>query len=465
MDIRYKAHNLHWDQPEKFRELDPHLSNLSQLPLIYRFPLLDSLPRETPGIYSITGGRQVGKTTLLKQYMSDLLHSGVSPRNIAYLPGEMIDDHHGLVHLFSEFIESVGPETKPLFFLLDEVTYINQWDRGIKYLADAGLLRNTILVLTGSDTVVIRDARARFPGRRGRADRVDFHLFPLSFAEYVSLGKEISHDEVRQISESSTSPQVLAELEQLFESYLAHGGYLTAINDLKRYGTINRATFVTYADWIRGDVLKRGKREHYLREILTAIAKRMGSQVTWNKLSGDLSINHPATVADYVELLSRMDAAIIQRALREDKLTGSPKKARKLHFTDPFIFHAVRSWLNNTENPYQQEVQPFLADAEKRGVLVESCAVSHFNRFYPTYYIKGAGEVDIAYVRDNRFWPVEVKWTRQLRAADFKQASKYPDSIICSRADQPPQVHGITCRPLVTTLLRLGPSPIYLPES
>jgi len=58
-----------------------------------------------------------------------------------------------------------------------------------------------------------------------------------------------------------------------------------------------------------------------------------------------------------------------------------------------------------------------------------------------------------------------VKWTKQLRASDFKQASKYPDSIICSRADQPSQVHGITCRPLVTTLLGLGPSPLYLPES
>ena len=132
MDIRYKAHNLHWNQPERFRELDPHLSTLTQLPLIYRFPLLESLPRETPGIYSVTGGRQVGKTTLLKQYMADLLHSGVSPGTIAYLPGEMIDDHHALVRLFSEFIESAGPETTPLFFLLDEVTYISQWDRGIK---------------------------------------------------------------------------------------------------------------------------------------------------------------------------------------------------------------------------------------------------------------------------------------------------------------------------------------------
>ena len=71
---------------------------------------------------------------------------------------------------------------------------------------------------------------------------------------------------------------------------------------------------VTYSDWIRGDMIKHGKQEHYLREIIGAIIKRYGSQVTWNALSRDLSIDHPKTVADYVELLA-MDAAFIQAAL------------------------------------------------------------------------------------------------------------------------------------------------------
>ncbi len=463
MDIRFRPHNPHWRQPMQFRDLDPHLSRLQESPLVYRFPLLKILPRKTPGIYSMSGGRQVGKTTLMKTWMADLLDAGVDAKAIVYLPGEMIDDHHTLVRLFSEYLDSLDSVAGPFFVLLDEVTYIKDWDRGIKYLADAGMLRNTILLLTGSDTVVIRDARMRFPGRRGKADRVDFHLFPLSFAEYVALKRAVSHEEIKDLADT-TDPGELASLEALFESYLAHGGYLTAINELETHKTIGRSTFATYADWVRGDMLKRGKREHFLREILGAVLKRAGSQITWNTLVSELSIDHPATVADYVELLARMDAAIIQLALREDMLSGAPKKARKVHFADPFVFHAVRSWLYDAENPYEEQVLPLLADPEARGALVESCAVSHFHRHFPTYYIKGAGEVDIAYVRDKRFWPVEIKWTRQLRPHEFKQASKYRNSVICTRAGLPRQVSGIACQPLVTTLLRLGPSPWRLRE-
>ena len=462
MDVRFRPHNLHWQRPAEFEVLDPHLSSLRELPLVYRFPLLGSLPRDICGVYSITGGRQVGKTTLLKQYMADLIASGVPPNSVFYLPGELLDDHHALVGVLSEYVDSPASGDSPRFILLDEVTYIKDWDRGVKYLADAGLLRRAILILTGSDTVVIRDARMRFPGRRGRADRVDFHLFPLTFAEYAVLKRGISLEDLKTLTECAPDSAVMAELEATFETYLLHGGYLTAINELESRGAIGRSTFATYSDWIRGDVLKRGKQEHYLRDILQAVVRRTGSQLTWNTLVGEISIDHPATVADYVGLLSRMDALIVQQALREDKLKGAPKKARKVHFADPFIFHATRAWLCGAERPYEQIVLPLLAAPEARGAIVESCAVAHFNRFYPTYYIKGAGEVDIAYVRKGRFWPVEVKWTTQIRAAHLKQASKYPNSIICARAGMPPQVHGIACQPLVKVLVQLGPSPPWL---
>ena len=255
--------------------------------------------------------------------------------------------------------------------------------------------------------------------------------------------------------EGEARSELMEMLFKEFEMYLIHGGFLTAINDMAGKKRILGATLSTYSDWIRGDVLKRGKQEHYLREILTAIVKHYGSRVTWNNLAGELSIDHPKTVVDYVALLQSMDAVYVQAALREDKLTGAPKKPRKLMFTDPFIFHAVRGWLKKSDDPYQSQIQTIVKSTEWASLLVESCAVTHFRRRFPTYYIKAKGEVDIAIVDGNKFRPIEVKWSGQLRPKDVMQIGKYPDGRILDKSKRSRKIDGIPAEPLPLALFRL----------
>ncbi len=458
MDIRFFPHNTHLDDPGLFVERDPHLRQLQQQLLVFRSHLLDKLPRHEPGIYTVAGARQIGKTTLMKQWMAELLQSGVAPKRIAYLTGELIDDHHSLVRLVTETLDEM-PTADVRYLLLDEVTYIRDWDKGIKYLADAGLLENVVMFLSGSDLVIIKDARMRFPGRRGTAGTVDFHFYPLTFLETVKLKQRFTADELGRVMNPEVKPTIAAIdiLYEEFELYLVHGGFLTAINDVARHKRIMPATLYTYSDWIRGDVLKRGKQEHYLREVLEAMVKRYGSQVTWNNLARELSIDHPKTVADYVALLSSMDAAFVQAALVEDRLAAAPKKARKLMFADPFIFHAVRAWLTPCKDPYADQVKFVVSDPKWAGKLAEACVVTHYRRYYPTYYIKAEGEVDVAYVYQNRFWPVEVKWTTQLRPKDLKQITKYPNGRILTKSRQHGKIHGIPAEPLPLALLRIAP--------
>ncbi len=144
---------------------------------------------------------------------------------------------------------------------MDEITYITGWDRGIKYLADVGLLENAVLMLTGSDMIIIRESRMQFPGRRGQSDTCDFHLYPLSFYEYVKLKSYFTVEELNFIKTSDVEPATvqITRLLEALENYLAHGGFLTAINDIARHQYILPATFTTYSDWIRGDILKRNK--------------------------------------------------------------------------------------------------------------------------------------------------------------------------------------------------------------
>ena len=267
-------------------------------------------------------------------------------------------------------------------------------------------------------------------------------------------------DEIERLISSDMEPDdlLINKLYDEFDSYLVHGGFLTAMNDMAMHQSILPATFSTYSDWIRGDMLKRHKQEHYLYEILGAIVKRYGSQVTWNALARDLSIDHPQTVSDYVALLESMDAVFIQPALLEDKLAAAPKKARKLIFSDPFIFHAVRAWLNPCQDPFEQQVVPALNNSDWAARLTEACVVIHYRRKFPTYYIKAKGEIDIAYIDKNRFWPVEIKWTKQLRPKELKQISKYPNSLILTRSKQIGEIRNIPTMPLPLALLRLSTS-------
>lgn len=444
MDTRFLIHNTHLEAPSHFADLDPQLRRLKSQPYRHESYLIDQLPTTQPGIYTIGGGRQIGKTTLIKQWMLKLLQSGMTPAAIAFFSGELIDDHHALIRLLQTQLSAM-PKNEMRFLLIDEITYIKDWDKAIKYAADSGLLDDVILLLTGSDLALMQEARMRFPGRRGKSAVVNFHLYPLSFRETVQLKHHAIVD-----------PPIELLFDE-FHNYLIHGGYLTAINDLASVGKISEATLMTYSDWIRGDMVKRGKQEHYLREILHAIVKRYGSQITWNALSHDLSIDHPKTIADYVALLESMDAVFVQAALIEDKLISAPKKARKIMFTDPFIFHAVQAWLTPTQDPYENQIQPVLQNSKLCSVLVECCTATHYRRFYPTYYIKAEGEVDIAFIRDKRFWPVEVKWTEQLREKDLKQILKYANAKILTKTKTEGVIQHVPTEPLPLALWRMTP--------
>ena len=438
-----------------FRErqiIDLTVSKTASLDEAHFAPIFLGAAAKVPKTVFIYGANASGKSTVLKQWMADLLDAGVGPQRMLYLTGELIDDHHALVSLLGR-ITPDRSSSQPAYLLVDEVTYIRDWDRGVKFLADAGLLEHVILVLTGSDSVIIREARARLPGRRGRDARVDFHLYPLSFCEYIGLGT------TGRPEDAGTDGATV--LIAAFERYLMHGGYLSAINDLEAHGRILPATFAVYADWIRGDMLKRGKQERFLAEIVGSVIRRYGSQVTWPGLAVDLSIDHPMTVADYLQLLAQMDVLIIQHALREDRLAPAPKKARKVVFSDPFIFHALRSWIEPVDDPFAAQVESVLADPEWAGKLAEACAAVHHHRMHPTYYIKGDGEVDIAIVEGSTFRPVEVKWTGQVRSTDLKQARKYRNSVICSRLAAN-RLHGLPNELLPLHLQRLGPSPHYV---
>jgi hypothetical protein len=311
------------------------------------------------------------------------------------------------------------------------------------------------VLLTGSDRILIEDSLKRLPGRRGRARQHDFHLRPLSFAEFCALRGRV---EARVLAELGAGPlaappppgpaKSIAALTEECRSYHLTGGFLPAINDLEREREVGPATFRTYADWIRGDVLRLDRNERYLREIVTAISTRQGSQMTWNALARTLSIAHPKTVADYVMILERMDAIVVVPALAEDRFGPAPKKARKVFFADPFIHRALLHWLGRPDDA--------MGSDERLQRDLEGTFAAHVARRGEVYYVKGRGEIDVAWLDGRRVQALEVKWSKQVRPEELKELRRRGKGILAARVESAGDLEGIPVLPAPLVLLRLA---------
>lgn len=434
MDTRFLLHNIHRQEPERFQVFDPHLSKLKQYKYVYTPALLQQLPI-APGLYTLTSGSLTGKTTLLKLWIEKLLADGVPREAISFFPGDLIKDDKDLIHLLQTQSKN-KPSDIIAYVLIDDITHIRGWEKGIKFAVDNGLLDHAIIMLTSSDKTI--SDKIHFPNQQ--AKKTNFHLYPLTFHESVVL--KYPHSQVDDI-----------DLFKEFNHYLLHGGYLIAMNDIAIHGKMLDETLITYANSLQNDMLRLGKQEHFLREILTVIIKHYCRPITWNMLSKELSIDHPKTIGDYISLLESLDALFIQPALLEDKLKAAPKKARKLMFTDSFIFHAVKEWLRHSnKNIVASEMLQSLNEKELTSQLVKSCAITHYRRHYPTYYIKGEGEIDLAYLYEHHFWPVVVTWANLLRPKDLKQILKYPHGEILTKDLRSGIVNHITTEPLPLAL-------------
>ena len=179
MKEEFYIHNLFKESPDRFLSEDPHLRRAASQPFSYVSPLVDTPEFLKPGILMITGGRQVGKTTCLKQLIAKLVcKKGVPSKNIAFMTGELIrDDDELRREILSELVADNGWQ----LIIVDEISYIKDWDKAVKFLADAGAFEECTLILSGSDSSILRKAMKRFAGRRGRSAQVDFVFHPLSF--------------------------------------------------------------------------------------------------------------------------------------------------------------------------------------------------------------------------------------------------------------------------------------------
>src|SRR3990167_11143813 len=271
-----KHNQFHKNGLDDFQQSDPHLRALSELTYQHSPYWWKNLSLQIPGIYILTGGRQVGKSTSCKLLIEHCLKKKIfKPTHILYLPCDEIFDAKELSTILRFFLQTIGE--KKFLLIIDEVTFVKDWERIIKALADEGYFTHGLCLLTGSDTLILKEAAMSFPGRRGIADQVDFHIYPLTFSDYVHLVHKKSAPTLKQLSD-------------YFSNYLQCGGYLRAINDFALHGKVLPATFLTYEQWIRGDFLKHNKREDILLSLLHALLTMGVSQVSYSSITQKMGL-------------------------------------------------------------------------------------------------------------------------------------------------------------------------------
>jgi hypothetical protein len=428
-------------------------------------------------IYTLRGPRQVGKTTLLKSMIRHLIESGVDPRNIFYYTCDLLDSPKTLVETVSSYLDSIKSLKKGrAYLLLDEVSSVKDWQKAVKFLVDKGKLTSTTAILTGSHTLDIKKASEKLPGRRGQiVDTPDKIMLPMKFAEYAETLNEAVRDSVRKqqvlawdkrktllfsllggkIPEEIKELSFMSkELEMLFHDYLLTGGIARVAHEYLEHGEISEEVYKTYVDVVLGDLVRWGKKEGYLRQVMTRVLETLGTPVGWNALKKETDIASHNTVADYVDTLA--DAFVLLYFHRYDASRQGPayQKEKKICFHDPFFLHAMNAWITGRE-PFESTLD-FLRKPENLGVLAEGVAADHVVRLAfllseqkqlfayenVVLYWRGKRDREVDFVLRSGFSkgvPIEVKYQKTISnedlfgVIDFMKISGSTNGIILSR--------------------------------
>lgn len=174
-------------------------------------------PLETPLNRAVvfSGPRRSGKTYLMYIGIKELLERGEDRDQILYvnfedirLAGATAQDLNDLLEVYFEIYPDNG--TKKVWFFLDEVQVVPDWERFVRTLVD---MENMNVFVTGSSSKLMSKEIAT--SMRGRS--LTYDVYPFSFAEVLKADR-VEHG----MYLSSTQK---AKIVRKLEDYVKYGGY------------------------------------------------------------------------------------------------------------------------------------------------------------------------------------------------------------------------------------------------
>lgn len=422
---------------------DPHLARFDQAPVKLAHPVERDLGTASTGIQVMRGPRQVGKTTLLKRLVRRLLEDGTDPRDVCYAALDIAGIHapRDLVEIVGSFVKSRARAGKR-YILLDEITYCREWATAVKGAADLGLLEGVFLLATGSHALDLAKGVEKLPGRRGSLEaRSDLEMGPYPFRELVCCltggEPEAAADwEPGELFRAARENAIRFPGHQdAFGAFLRGGGMPRPLADVVSLGRFTPESAAVHRDAVIGDILRAGKNETHLRDILSAVVLARGTPLSWHGLAERVAAGSKNTVSDYLQTLQA--CYLVQIVPQPGSLgarTPAPRKARKVLFRDPFLHHVFSAWATGAPDAWATAAA-CLSDPACTGALVESAVAGQLLRqFSQLLHWRNSGEIDLIGVTPaGQQVRLEVKYQSQVTSGDKKYLKASGGGVVVSR--------------------------------
>lgn len=331
-------------------------------------------------ILFLTGLRRVGKTSILKNFISTLIHkNGVAPKEIFYISLDLYAlDNYSITEIVNEYrkIHKL-PSSQKIYLFLDEVTSKKSYQQELKNFYD---LENIKIFASSSSASLLKDKNAYLTGRQ----RI-IEVMPLNFYEYLQF-KEI------------TIKKADAHLyESYFEEYMQDGG-------MPEYVLTGD---VAYLQNLIENIITKDIIAHYnirnnqvVKDFYKLLMERSGKQLTFNKIANilEISVDSAKRYFYYFE-----ETYLIYSVEKYGKLNERLKSAKKIYASDVGLRNVVTGYRD-------------------KGAIFENLIYLQIKEQNPSYlYVDG---IELDFITENGLL-IEAKFNSVLNEKQQKLFDKF----------------------------------------
>lgn len=335
--------------------------------------------------------RQVGKTTLISELLSEV------PRDqIIAFNGDYLGDRRDIQVQSRADLEAIFG--KYTYITIDEAQKIPNIGNILKSLVDVYGSKKQILVTWSSTLWLLDQTTEPLTGRK----RV-FSMFPIAFSELVvTYGERDARGKLEEI--------------------LLYGSYPQVLNYTDREEKKNKLRDIVSGQLYR-DILEfqEVKNPDILARLLELLALQIGSEVSYHSLAQVLWVSQQ-TVERYIDLLEKSFVLFRLQPFFTNKIK-EVTKMKKIYFTDL----GIRNTLIDSFQPMNLRIdtgalwENFFVLERHKQLLYSTWGRQHFWR------TKLQEEVDLIEVSGQQIQAYECKWSPQSYRPPEAFTRSYPE--------------------------------------